>query len=85
VSYDYQKLDRLLDRNFWIDLASLYESGFWQKFPMTSLETLYMKNVVNELSFLPVTHTTYFDIRFGYYEFFEHRFPTDQVLDRPVI
>jgi hypothetical protein len=34
---------------------------------MTSLETLYTKNVTSELSFLLVTHTTYFDIRFGRY------------------
>jgi hypothetical protein len=66
-------------------LASLYESGFWQNFAMTSLETLYTKNVVNELSFLLVTHMTYFGIRFGCYEFFKADFHTDQVLDRPVI
>jgi hypothetical protein len=34
---------------------------------MTSLETLYMKNVVNELRFLLVTHMTCFDIPFGRY------------------
>jgi hypothetical protein len=33
---------------------------------MTSPETSYMKNVANEISFLLVTHTTHFDIRFGY-------------------
>jgi hypothetical protein len=32
---------------------------------MNFLETLYMKNVVNELNFLLVTHTTCFDIRFS--------------------
>jgi hypothetical protein len=31
---------------------------------MTSLETSYMKNVANELSFLVVTHMTCFDIWF---------------------
>jgi hypothetical protein len=36
---------------------------------MTSPETLYMKNAVNELSFLLITHTAYVDIRFGSYEF----------------
>jgi hypothetical protein len=51
---------------------------------MTSPETLYMKNVANELCFLLVTHTTYFDIRFGY-EFLKEDFHTNQVLDRPVI
>jgi hypothetical protein len=34
---------------------------------MTSPETSYIKNVTNEFSFLLVTHTTYFDIRFGHY------------------
>jgi hypothetical protein len=41
---------------------------------MTSLETLYMKNVINELSFLLVTHTTCFDIWFGGYELFKSGF-----------
>jgi hypothetical protein len=36
---------------------------------MTSPETLYMKNAVNELSFLLITHTTCFDIRIGIYGF----------------
>jgi hypothetical protein len=34
---------------------------------MTSPETLYTKNAINELSFQLVTHTAYFDIRFGSY------------------
>jgi hypothetical protein len=85
MSYGYRRLDQLLDHNFWTDLASLYESGFWHNFTMTSPETLYMKNVSNKLSFLSVTHTTYFDIWFGCYEFLNSDFCTDQVLDRPVI
>jgi hypothetical protein len=36
---------------------------------MTSLKTLYMKNAVNVLSFPMVTHTAYFDTRFGCYGF----------------
>jgi hypothetical protein len=36
---------------------------------MTTPETLYTKNAVNELIFLLVTHTTSFDIRFDHYEF----------------
>jgi hypothetical protein len=36
---------------------------------MTTLETLYMKNSVNELIFPLVTHTAYFDRRFGRYKF----------------
>jgi hypothetical protein len=36
---------------------------------MTSPETLYTKNTVNELSFPLVTHTAYFDTWFGCYGF----------------
>jgi hypothetical protein len=74
----------LLNHNFWIDLASLYESGFWPKFTMTSPETLDMKNVVNKLSF-PDTHTTYFNIWFGRYEFLKSDLTTGWILDRSVI
>jgi hypothetical protein len=38
---------------------------------MTSPEALYMKNVVNKLSFLLVTHTACFDIRFRRYGIFK--------------
>jgi hypothetical protein len=34
---------------------------------------LYKKNAINELSFPLVTHTAYFDARFGRYGFFEDR------------
>jgi hypothetical protein len=50
----------------------------------TSLETLYTKNVSNELSFLPVTHMTYFDIWFDLYEFLKSGFSVGQILDRLV-
>jgi hypothetical protein len=49
---------------------------------MTSSETLYMKNVVNELSFLLVTHMTCFDIRFSLYGFLKSGFSAGQILDR---
>jgi hypothetical protein len=52
---------------------------------MTSLETLYIKNVINELSFLLVIHTTCFDIRFGRYGLLKPGFSADQTLDRLVI
>jgi hypothetical protein len=52
---------------------------------MTSPETLYTKNAVNEHNILLVTHTTYFDIQFGFYEFLKSGFNTDQVLDKLVI
>jgi hypothetical protein len=48
-------------------IAPLYRSGFWRNFAMISPETSYTKNVANELSFLLVTHVTWFDIRFGLY------------------
>jgi hypothetical protein len=49
---------------------------------MASLETLYMKNVVNELSFSLVTHTTCFDIRFGCYGFLKSGYRVGQILGR---
>jgi hypothetical protein len=49
---------------------------------MTSPETWYMKNVFHELRFLVVTHTTYFDIRFGRYRFLNSGFSARQILDR---
>jgi hypothetical protein len=51
---------------------------------MTSLETLYMKNAVNEHSFAPVTHTTYSDIRFGRYGFLKTEQGAELILDRTV-
>jgi hypothetical protein len=36
---------------------------------MTSPETLYMKNTINEHSFMPITATAYFDTRLGRYGF----------------
>jgi hypothetical protein len=41
-----------------------------------------MKNVVNELSFLLVTHMTCFDIRFSLYGFLKSGFSAGQILDR---
>jgi hypothetical protein len=66
-------------------LTILYKSGFWQNFAMTSPETLYTKIVTNELSFLPVTHTTFFDIRFDRYKFLKSGFSVRQILGRLVI
>jgi hypothetical protein len=42
---------------------------FWQNFAMTTPEMCIHKMSVHELSFLLVTHSTCFDIRFGCYEF----------------
>jgi hypothetical protein len=63
----------------------LYESGFWQKFAMTTPETLYTKNVINKLRFLLVTHTTCFHTRLDRYEFLKSGFIVGQILDRLVI
>jgi hypothetical protein len=49
---------------------------------MTSPKTLLMKNVVNEVSFLLVTHMTCFDTRFGRYRFLKSGCSADPVLDR---
>jgi hypothetical protein len=67
---------------FLADHTFLYKIGFWQNFVMTSPETSYTKNVTNELSFLLVTHTTHFDIRFGCYSALKIYFSSVQVTDR---
>jgi hypothetical protein len=67
MSYDSWKLDELLIQQFWADCTFLYKSGFWQNFAMTSQETSYMNNIVIELRFLLVTHTTCFDLWFSRY------------------
>jgi hypothetical protein len=41
-----------------------------------------MKNVINELSFLLVTHMTCFDIRFGRYGFLKSGYRAGQILGR---
>jgi hypothetical protein len=52
---------------------------------MTTPETMYMKNVVNELGFFLVSHTTCFDTWFDRYEFLKSGFIVGQILDRLVI
>jgi hypothetical protein len=52
---------------------------------MIYLETLYTKNIINELSFLSVTHMTCFDKRFSRYGFLKSGFSAGQILDRLVI
>jgi hypothetical protein len=49
---------------------------------MTSPETLYMKNAVNELSFPLVAHRAYFDTRSGHYRFLKSGYSADQILIR---
>jgi hypothetical protein len=49
---------------------------------MSSPETSYMKNVGDEFSFLLVTHTTRFDIRFGHYGFLKSGYGAKLILDR---
>ncbi len=41
-----------------------------------------MKNVVNEHSFLLVTHTTYFNTRFGRYDLLKSGYGAELILDR---
>jgi hypothetical protein len=85
VSYGYRKLDRLLNQEFWTDLTFPDKSGFWRNFSMTSPETSYIKDVDNELIFLLVSHTTYFNIWFGCYVFLKSGFTAGQFLDRLVM
>jgi hypothetical protein len=85
VSYGYQKLDRLLNQDFWAELTILYKSSFWQTFAITLLETLYTKDVANKPSFLLVNHMTSFDIKINRYEFFNSGFAAEQILDRLTI
>jgi hypothetical protein len=49
---------------------------------MASLETSYTKNVTNELRFLLVTHTTRFDIWFGWYGFLNSCYGAELILHR---
>jgi hypothetical protein len=49
---------------------------------MTSPETLYTENTVNEHSFVPVTHTAYFNTRFGRYGFLKAGYGAELILDR---
>jgi hypothetical protein len=51
MSYGCRKLDRLLNQDFWADLTFPDKSGFWRNFSLTSLETLYTKDVINKLRF----------------------------------
>jgi hypothetical protein len=71
------------ETTFLADHTYLYETGFWQNFAMTSPATSDTKNVANELSFLLLTHTTHFDIRFGRYEILNICFSSEHVQDRP--
>jgi hypothetical protein len=49
---------------------------------MTFLETLYMKDVTNELRFPLVTHTTSFDIQSIRYEFLKSDLDAEQIVNR---
>jgi hypothetical protein len=67
---------------FLVDHTFLYKIGSWQNFTMTFLETSQKKNAANELSFPLVTHTTHFDIQFGYYGILKSCFSSRHVVDR---
>jgi hypothetical protein len=49
---------------------------------MTSPETLYTRNVINELSFSLVTHTPYSNARFGHYGILKSGYGAELILDR---
>jgi hypothetical protein len=67
---------------FLADHTYLYETDFWWNFTMTFPEILHMKNVVNELRFPLVTHTTHFDKRFDRYSILKSWFSSGHDLDR---
>jgi hypothetical protein len=46
---------------------------------MTSPETLYIKNIINEHSFPLVTHMTCFDVRFGRFGFLKSDYDAELV------
>jgi hypothetical protein len=71
VSYNYRKINRFAESGNLGRLHLWLKSGFWRNFTMTSPETLYTKNAVNELSFTSVTHMANFNIHFGRYGFFK--------------
>jgi hypothetical protein len=64
------------------DLTLMYKTGFWRNSAMTSPATSYTKNVANKLSFLLITPTIRFDIRFGCYGVLKSCFSSGQVIDR---
>jgi hypothetical protein len=49
---------------------------------MTCLETLYTKDVANEISFLLITHMTYSDARFDSYRILKPGPGAEDFLDR---
>jgi hypothetical protein len=69
-------------RKIWTDLTFRHKSGFWWNFTMTSSETLYTKNAVNEHSFTLVTHTAHSGTRFGCYGFLKSGYGAELILDR---
>jgi hypothetical protein len=64
------------------DDTFLYKTSFWWNFAMTTPETSYMKNIAHKLSFLLVTHTTHFGVRFGRYVALNFCFSSGHVVDR---
>jgi hypothetical protein len=51
MSYDCRKLESLLNQKFWADYTLRHNSGIWQNFAMTSLETLNTNFAIDKLSF----------------------------------
>jgi hypothetical protein len=66
----------------WTDRTLRHKSRSWRNFAMTSPEILYTKNTVNEHSFPLVTHTAYFNTRFGCYGHLKSVYSARQILDR---
>jgi hypothetical protein len=81
MSYDSQKLNRLLISSSW-QIAPSCINKVLQKFSMTSPESSYTKIVANELSFLLVTHMTCFVIWFVLYGILKSGFSSGQIPER---
>jgi hypothetical protein len=66
ASYRSWKLDWSLNQHFWQIKPSCIKQSFGKISPWPT-QKLWYENIANELSFLLVTHTTHFNIRFGRY------------------
>jgi hypothetical protein len=82
TSYDYRRLDRFAESEFWADWTFWSKSGFWQNFAMTFPEILNTKISVSELSFPLVTHMAYSDERFDSYGILKSGRDAENFLDR---
>jgi hypothetical protein len=82
TSYDCHKLNRSAEIEIWADCTIRRKAGIWQNSAMTSPQTLNMKNVINELSFLLVTNMVNSNARFDSYRILKLGQGAEQILGR---